>query len=80
MGGSFQYQWWTVEILFDCGKMTAEYKGKSKDGVIKQIEKEIAFTNSEKNLSASWLERKNQIKKVYWDTMKLDRVGYQREF
>ena len=78
--GSFQYQWWTVDILFDCGKLKAEYKGKSRDHVIKQIKKEIAFTNSEKNLSADCWHRQNRIIEVYWDTLTLDRVGYQREF
>lgn len=80
MNGSFQYEWWTVQMTVEGnGVMTAEYKGKSRDHVIRQIEKEIAFTNSEKNLSAGW-KRQSRILDVFWNTLTLDRVGHQREF
>ena len=81
MNRSFQYEWWTVQMTVEGhGVMTAEYKGKSREHVIKQIEKEIVFTNSEKNLSAPWWERQNRILDVFWNTLTLDRIGYKREF
>lgn len=78
MASSFQYEWWTVEMLIQGhGRMTAEYKGKNKESIIKQIRKEVAFTNSEKNLTADVWHRQNRIQEVFWDTLKLDRIGYQ---
>ena len=74
----FQYEFWDVEILYDNGRVIREYKAKDKAHAIRQIEKEIKFTNSEKNLSALWPHRQNRIIEVYWDTLKLDRVGYYR--
>ena len=76
--GTFQYEFWTVEIRYDVGRFLTEFKAKDKEHAIRQIEKEIKFTNSEKNLSASWQRRRNRIIEVYWDTLKLDRVGYYR--
>lgn len=80
MKSSFQYEWWTVQMTVEGnGVMTAEYKGKSREHVVRQIEKEIAFTNSDKNLSAGW-KRQNRILDVFWNTLTLDRIGYKREF
>lgn len=79
MGGSFQYEWWTVQMTVEGhGVMTAEYKGKSRDHVVRQIERDVAFTNSEKNLTADVWHRQNRILDVFWGTLELDRVGYQR--
>lgn len=77
---NFQYEWWTVEIAVEnMGFDTWEFKGKSKDHIIKQIEKAIKDTNSEDNLKKGWLEgRKQRIREVRWDTLKLDHIGYQR--
>jgi len=75
---NFNYEWWTVEMMLDAGRYTCEYKGKSKDHIIRQIEKDVKYTNSEKNLSKPCWERRNQIKEVFWDTLKLDRIGFQR--
>lgn len=76
----FNYEWWTVEIAVEnMGFDTWEFKGKSKDHIIKQIEKAIKDTNSEKNLQKGWLEgRKQRIREVRWETLKLDHIGYQR--
>ena len=78
MKGSFQYEWWTIQMTVEGhGVMTSEYKGKSREHVIKQIEKDVAFTNSERNLTAEWWKRQNRILDVFWNTLTLDRVGYQ---
>ena len=74
----FNYEWWVVDIRTPVGIYPCEFKGKDREHVIKQIEKEVRFTNSEKNLSAPFWSRRNQILEVYWDTLKLDRTGYQR--
>ena len=63
MASSFNYEWWTVRIKERTGILTWEFKGKSKDHIIKQIQKEM---------------KKGDILEVYWDTLTLDRIGYQR--
>ena len=75
---NFQYEWWTVDIRYHTGIYHCEFKGKNKDNIIKQIEKEIKYTNSNENLSKPWFLQENRIIEVYWDTLKLDRKGYQR--
>lgn len=77
---SFQYEWWTVEIKYQSGTYVIEFKGKSKENVIKQIEKEVKESNSQKNLEKDFWHRKQRILEVYWDTLQLDRKGYQRKF
>lgn len=74
----FHFEWWTVDLLLDTGRTTAEYKGRSKEHVIRQIKSEVKKSNSAENLSAPWFKRMNQIKEVYWDTLQIDRIGYQR--
>lgn len=74
----FNYEWWTVEIKYACGTMTTEFKGKSKDHVIKQIERFVKKSNSEKEQSKPIWFRPNLVIEVHWDTLKLDRIGYQR--
>ena len=82
MNGSFQYEWWTVDILLGVGQVTAEFKARSKEHVIKQIKREVEKTNSPENLAKPWYDRtwRQPIKEVYWETLTLDRVGYQRKF
>ena len=75
---TFHYEWWTVDILLDVGLTTCEFKGKSKETVIRKIKREFKASNTPENLNAKWWERKNQMIEVYWDTLKLDRIGYQR--
>ena len=77
---SFQYEWWTVDVLLGVGRMTAEFKARSKENAVRQIEREVKKSNSPENLAKPWYEQKQPIKEVYWETLKLDRVGYQREF
>lgn len=77
---SFHYEWWTVDIKTETGTVTWEFKGKSKDHVVRQIKSEIKDSNSEKNQARIVWERKQKIIEVYWDTLKLDRTGYQRRF
>lgn len=78
--GSFEYEWWTVSIRFPAGVCVCEYKGKSKESVIRQINREIKQSNSKENLELPIWKQKQQILQVYWETLKLDRKGYQRLF
>ena len=82
MSGNFQYQWWTVDVLLDVGRITAEFKARDKEHVIRQILREVEKTNSPENIAKPWYDKtwKQPIKNVYWETLKLDRIGYQREF
>lgn len=75
---TFNYEWWTVTIRFDCGTMDCEYKGKNKENIIRRIKKDFEYTNSKENLNAPWYKRKSQILEIYWETLRLDRIGYQR--
>lgn len=75
----FHYEWWTVEIKFHTGVLVCEYKGKCKESVIRQIKRDFEESNSEKNLNCKyWWEQKDQMLEVYWDTLKLDRIGFKR--
>lgn len=75
---NFNYEWWTVDVKTPVGVITMEFKGKDRAHVVKQIEKEVRYSNSNENLTLHWTEQHNQILEVYWDTLTLDRVGYQR--
>lgn len=74
----FHYEWWTVQIKELTGEITLEIKAKSREHAVRQIEKAVTESNSEENKSRPWFERKTPILAVYWDTLTLDRVGYQR--
>ena len=77
---SFEYQWWTINIHYTSGWCVTEFKGKTKENIIRQIKKEIADSNSEKNASLPWWERRIPIIEVDWDSLTFDRAGYQRRF
>lgn len=63
---NFQYEWWTVDIRYRVGICSTEFKGKNRDSVIRQIKKEEASDDL--------------IIEVLWDTLQMDRKGYQRRF
>lgn len=69
---TFNYEWWTIEIRYTNGTYTCEFKGKNKENIIRQIKKEVKDTNSGKKGFCA------QVIEVYWETLKLDRIGYQR--
>ena len=75
---NFHYEWWTVKIKSEAGTYMWEFKAKSKEHAMKQIKKEVEITNSEKNQSKDFWHRKARIINVYWETLSLDRIGYQR--
>lgn len=77
---TFHYEWWTVDVTEPAGRVTLEFKARSKAHAIRQIEKEVAISNSNENASRPWWDRMNPILEVYWDTLTLDRTGYQRRF
>lgn len=63
---NFQYEWWTVDIRYRAGTFSTEFKGKNRDSVIRQIKKEEASDDL--------------VVEVLWDTLHMDRKGYQRRF
>lgn len=73
--GQFQYEWWNIDLKEATGLITLEVKAKSKDGAIKQI-KRIA----EKHDKEVQAVRPDFRTEIYWDTLTLDRKGYQRRF
>lgn len=75
---AYHYEWWTVDIRDEAGRNTWEFKGKSRDHVVKQIDREVAYTNSDANAAKDYWHRKPRILEVYWETLRHDRTGYQR--
>jgi len=69
---NFHYEWWAVSIKATTGVDTWEFKGKTKENIIRQIKKEVKAINSGKRGFVP------QIVEVYWDTLTLDRIGFQR--
>lgn len=74
----FNYEWWTVDITDTAGRITWKFKGKNKDNVIRQINKAVSESHSKENAERDCWHRMPRIIEVHWDTLKLDRVGYQR--
>lgn len=68
--GSFQYEWWNVDAILGKTKIIFEVKAKNKENAIKQFEKMNA--DCKKNFGQNW--------QILWETMRLDRKGYQRLF
>ena len=66
--GSFQYEWWHVQSKEPTGIYTLECKAKNKENAVKQ------FKNWYKD------DPFGIIGEIQWDTLKLDRTGYQRRF
>ena len=73
--GTFQFEWWTVEVKEATGLLTWEIKAKSKEGAIKRIQKLAADHTKEVRTV-----RPDFQTEVFWETMKLDRKGYQRRY
>ena len=75
----YNFEWWTVEIVYTTGKALTEFKGKSREHIIRQINAWVMKQNKKHNdTSLTWWERGEGIKEVLWDTLTLDHVGYQR--
>lgn len=73
--GRFQFEWWTVDAQEATGRITWEIKARNKDGAIKQIEKMAKAHDDFVRKSRSDFHTI-----VFWDTLTLDRKGYQRRF
>ena len=71
----FQYEWWTVTAREATGTIVWEVKARSKEGAIRQI-KQMAREH-DKFVQKS---RPDFHTEIFWDTLTLDRTGYQRRF
>ena len=73
--GSFQYEWYTVDMIQATGRITVEVKAKCEAGAVKQIKKMAkehdAFVQT---------VRPDFHTEILWDTFTLDHKGYQRLF
>ena len=69
-----------LKINPELGTLNYEFKGKFKESVIKQIKKMVEYTNGEENAKLDIWHRQPKILEVYWETLTLDRKGYQRKF
>ena len=73
--GNFQYEWWTVEAREATGLITWEVKAKNRGNAEKQ------FRQMAKEHDAFIQSRRPDFRTVvFWETMKVDRIGYQRRF
>lgn len=70
--GSFQYEWWNIDIKFSNGTCTMEFKGKDQEHVKKQILKYVDKNNKDPYTAS--------VEEIFWDSMVLDRKGYARRF
>lgn len=70
---NFEYEWWTVEVKAATGKSTWEVKAKNKANAIKQFEKWAKEHTKEVQAV-----RKDFETEILWNTLTLDRKGYQR--
>lgn len=81
---TFQFEWWTVEVREATGKITWEVKSKSKDGAIKQIKKwadEHTRDVQTGHIGGFTVAPRPDFEtEVFWETLTLDRKGYQRRF
>ena len=66
----FHYEWWTVDVLETSGLITWEVKAKNKENAIRQIKKRVKEQNNNPYCG--------NVVDVKWNTLTLDRVGYQR--
>ena len=73
--GQFQYEWWTVKAKEATGLATWEVKAKNRSGAEKQIVK-----MAKEHDDFVQKVRPDFNTEVFWDTMNLDRKGYQRRF
>ena len=75
----FNYEYYTVDVIYTVGKMTTEFKGRDRDHVIKQIKSWMVRKNKQHtDTSIPWWKRGEGVKEIIWETLKLDRTGHQR--
>lgn len=73
------YEWWTVDVIETSGKVTWEIKCKSEEHAKKQIIARMKKQNKRaEDESLPGYLRCGKVLEVCWDTLTLDRVGYQR--
>ena len=77
---NFEYEHYTILLREPTGKITYEIKAKNRESAIKQINTLVKKSNSEQNLSESIFNRITPILEVFWETLTLDHVGYNRLF
>lgn len=75
MGQLFEYEWWTVDVREATGRITYEVKAKNRKNAEKQVI-QMASRHDEFIQKV----RPDFKTEIYWETMKLDRTGYQRRF
>lgn len=77
--GSFQYEWWLVDVIINGTRMALEVKARNKENAIKQIEK-MANPEKAKDFFEEITAKQLTEGKIFWETLRLDRKGYQRLF
>lgn len=79
MAYSFNYEWYTVDILESVGRTTLEVKATNRGAARRQIQKIVDKQNKDaNNKDLPFWKRGASVKEIYWETMKLDRVGHNR--
>ena len=75
---SFNYEWYIVDIVYENGKYPTEFKAKTRETVVRQIDKYVKDSNSEEKQSLDIWHRPQKVLSVDWNTLRLDRTGHQR--
>lgn len=78
MGRAFNYEWYTVDIVFANGRCSTEFKARSRESVIRQINRYVSDCNSDEKQSLDIWHRPQRVVSVDWDSLRLDRIGHQR--
>ncbi len=73
--GAFQYEWWVVKAREATGIIDWQVKAKSKDGAIRQL-KQMAIDHDEEIQRV----RSDFNTVIFWETLTLEKKGYQRNF
>ena len=73
------FEWWLVDVLETSGKITWEIKCKSEEHAKKQIIARVKKQNkiADDTTAPVW-KRSGKVIEVFWNTLKIDRIGYQR--
>lgn len=73
------YTWYTIDVIEQTGLVRWEVKALNEDHAIRQIKDRVREQNLRaENTYLPVLIRGGRVLEVLWDTLQVDRIGYQR--
>lgn len=71
---SFNYEWYTVDVIESTGKITWEVKAKDYGKAVEQIKRRASKQNRDAdNKDIPWWKRGGYVKEVLWETISSSR-------